>query len=98
MRAHFAYGRVGPRPMSDIPYSTRRWTGLSPSRTSGSARGSMLPPPMIPVPAITRPPHSRCAPASDVDLRGERVVFDEPPAELHDLAHEAREQLFGLGG
>src|ERR1700710_1674979 len=59
----------------------------------------MLPPPMMSVPpATTPPPAYRCARASDVDLRRERVVFDEPPAELHDLAHEAREQLLGLGG
>src|SRR3954449_12109079 len=57
----------------------------------------MLPPPMISVPAITPPPTYGAPPPSDVDLRGERVVFDEPPAELDDLAHEAREQLLGLG-
>src|SRR6478609_3573104 len=59
----------------------------------------MFPPPMMSVPpATTPPPCYACAGASDVDLRRERVVFDEPPAELHDLAHEAREQLLGLGG
>src|SRR4051794_14327470 len=58
----------------------------------------MLPPPMISVPAITPPPSYGRPSPSDVDLRGERVVFDEPPAELDDLAHEAREQLLGLRG
>src|SRR6476469_6088679 len=59
----------------------------------------MFPPPMMSVPpATTPPPRYACARASDVDLRRERVVFDEPPAELHDLAHEPREQLLGLGG
>src|SRR3954466_13600786 len=58
----------------------------------------MLPPPMISVPAITPPLYLEVVvpPPSDVDLRGERVVLDEPPAELDDLAHEAREQLLGL--
>src|SRR3954453_9963939 len=60
----------------------------------------MLPPPMISVPAITPPPYLEVVvpPPSDVDLRGERVVLDESPAELDDLAHEAREQLLGLRG
>ena len=35
------YGRFGPNPRSCIAYSTRRWTGFKPSRTSGSARETM---------------------------------------------------------
>src|SRR4051812_34770183 len=58
----------------------------------------MLPPPMISVPAITPPPSYFRPPPSDVDLRGERVVLDEPAPELDDLPHEAREQLLGLRG
>jgi hypothetical protein len=37
-RADFAWLRSGRNPESNIAYSTRRCTGLSPSRTSGSAR------------------------------------------------------------
>ena len=32
------YARLDARPIWCMPYSTRRWTGFSPSRTSGSAR------------------------------------------------------------
>src|SRR3982751_4796293 len=39
--ADFLYGRPGTSPSSFIAYSTRRWTGLRPSRTSGSARDTM---------------------------------------------------------
>ena len=41
MRAHFLYGRFGCIPASFIPNSTRRCTGLRPSRTSGSARATI---------------------------------------------------------
>src|SRR5215218_1477045 len=58
----------------------------------------MLPPPMISVPAITPPPSYCRSPASDVDLRRERVVFDERAPVLDDLAHELREQHLGLRG
>jgi hypothetical protein len=37
-RAHFTYGRFQTLLASCIAYSTRRCTGLRPSRTSGSAR------------------------------------------------------------
>ena len=39
--ADFLYGRFGCRPASCMPYSTRRCTGFSPSRTSGSARDTI---------------------------------------------------------
>ena len=39
--ADFLYGRFGCRPASCMPYSTRRCTGFSPSRTSGRARETM---------------------------------------------------------
>src|SRR6478672_7416496 len=40
-RAHFTNGRSGRRFASCIAQRMRRWTGLSPSRTSGSARCTM---------------------------------------------------------
>src|SRR6185312_17273569 len=53
--------------------------------------------PMMSVPpATTPPPSSYCTPASDVDLRRERVVFDEAAPVLDDLAHQLREQHLGL--
>src|SRR5262245_46253587 len=59
----------------------------------------MLPPPMMSVPPATTPPPSYCcAPSSDVDLRGERVVLDELAPVLDDLAHQLREEHLGLGG
>jgi len=36
--AHLRYARFDARPMERMPYSTRRWAGFRPSRTSGSAR------------------------------------------------------------
>ena len=39
--AHLRVGRFGCRPASFIANRTRRWTGLRPSRTSGSARPTM---------------------------------------------------------
>jgi len=41
VHADFLYARVGVRPDSFIAYRMRRCTGLSPSRTSGSARETM---------------------------------------------------------
>ena len=41
MRADFLYGRFGCMPDSCMPKRIRRCTGLSPSRTSGSARDTM---------------------------------------------------------
>src|SRR3954471_4690488 len=61
----------------------------------------MLPPPMMSVPPATTPPPShplRRVRASDVDLRRERVVLDEPPPVLDHLAHQLREEHLGLGG
>ena len=40
-RAHFIQLRSGRAPMSCMPHRIRRWTGLRPSRTSGSARAVM---------------------------------------------------------
>src|SRR3954471_13742402 len=59
----------------------------------------MFPPPMMSVPpAITTPPSSPLrAGASDVDLRRERVVLDEPAPVLDDLAHQLREEHLRLG-
>src|SRR4051812_1412832 len=58
----------------------------------------MLPPPMMSVPPATTPPPSYRGPrASDVDLRRERVVLDEPPPVLDDLAHQLREEHLRLG-
>ncbi len=41
MREHFENPRSGRYPPSYMAYSTRRCTGFSPSRTSGSARDTM---------------------------------------------------------
>ena len=39
--AHLRYDAVERSPISCIVYRMRRWTGLRPSRTSGSARATM---------------------------------------------------------
>src|SRR3954471_23018258 len=59
----------------------------------------MFPPPMMSVPpAITTPPSSPLrAGTSDVDLRRERVVLDEPTPVLDDLTHQLREEHLRLG-
>ena len=40
-REHLKNPRSGRNPLSYIAYRIRTWTGLSPSRTSGSARPMM---------------------------------------------------------
>src|SRR5919112_5411642 len=59
----------------------------------------MLPPPMMSVPPAITPPPSSWSPGrpSDVDLRRERVVLDEPAPVLDDLAHQLREEHLRLG-
>src|SRR5689334_5011352 len=60
----------------------------------------MFPPPMMSVPPATtpRPSYVRCPRRSDVDLRRERVVLDEPAPVLDDLAHQLREEHLRLRG
>src|SRR3954452_22687586 len=109
MRAHFAYGRAGPRPMSDMPYSVRRWTGFSPSRTSGSARPTMTDMAysryalrissssargsMLPPPMTSVPAMLR-HPLLDIQVGDEAgVLLDELASRLDLVAHQHREQL-----